>query len=370
MKWVPVGLLVLGTLLTMACEGGKLMVGVVLPQTGVNKGYGASLQAGIKLALDDAVARNSPPGIEAQYRDSLSHPEYAAKEASELFKAGALIVIGGATTPEAMAMIPEAEKATRVIISPSASKPGLAETSNLFFRTVPSDDFEAEVAADFLVTQKKAKTILVLFQQGLYSEGLLPVFTAKVANLGGKITDKLPIGPTDWDKAIGEALAASKPDAIFICAYSEETLAALGMVRNAKFGGSVCTTSAFDAANSVKRAGAAAEGVFVPLVRLDIGSQQEPMKSFVARFKAANKGAAPDLFAAYGYDAALAALYALEGSPPKEASELLVRLMSLGGRQGVTGKLAFDKSGNIAHHPRMHVIRNGNFEDCDPSPTS
>jgi len=370
MRWVSGGFVVLGALLTAACGGGKLMVGVVLPQSGINKGYGASLGAGIKLALDEAVAKQSPPGIEAQYRDSLSHPEYAAKEAAELFKGGALIVIGGATTPEAMAMIPEAEAAKRVIISPSASKPGLAESSNLFFRTVPSDDFEAEVCADFLVTHKKAKTVLVLFQQGLYSEGLLPVFSAEVAKLGGKITDKLPIGPTDWDKAISDALAAGKPDAIFICAYGEETLAALGIVRNAKFAGLVCATSAIDAGNVVKRAGAAGDGVFVPLVRLDTGSQQEPMKSFVARFKAANKGATPDLFAAYGYDAALAALYALEGVPPKDNSELLVRLMSLGGRLGVTGKLAFDKSGNIVHHPRMHVINNGSFEDCDPSPAS
>jgi hypothetical protein len=44
--------------------------------------------------------------------------------------------------------------------------------------------------------------------------------------------------------------------------------------------------------------------------------------------------------------------------------------MSLGGKQGVTGKLEFDKSGNIIHHPRMHVIKNGKLEDCDPTPAS
>jgi len=370
MRRVSIVALALGAMLTAACGGRKLMVGVVLPDSGVNKLYGASLKAGIKLALDDAVAKQSPPGIEAQYRDSLSHPEYAAKEAGELFKAGALIVIGGATSPEAMAMIPEAEAAKAVIISPSASKPGLAESSNLFFRTVPSDEFEAVVAARFLVNQRKAKTVLVLDQQGLYSEGLLPLFTAEVSRLGAKVTDKLPIGPTDWDKAISDSLAASKPDAIFICAYSEEALAALGVVRSAKYDGSICATSAFDTGDVARRAGAASEGLFVPLVRLDLESQQEPMRSFVKRFKAANKGVAPDLFAAYGYDAALAALYALEGPPLKDHGEVLVRLMSLGDRQGVTGKLQFDKSGNIVHQPRMHVFKNGKFEDCDPTPAS
>ena len=44
--------------------------------------------------------------------------------------------------------------------------------------------------------------------------------------------------------------------------------------------------------------------------------------------------------------------------------------MSLGDRQGVTGKLVFDKVGNIDHHPRMHVIKDGKFVDIDTAPLS
>jgi branched-chain amino acid transport system substrate-binding protein len=370
MRRAWVGLLLLGTLLKLACGSKKLIVGVVLPETGVDKGYGASLKAGIRLALDDAVAKQSPEGIQARYRDSLSHPEYAQKETYELFKSGALIVIGGATSAEAKFMIPEAEKAKGVIISPSASEPGLAASSNLFFRMVPSDDVEGVVAADFLVNQRKTRSILVLYQDGVYANGMLPVFTGEVTKLGAKVTDKLRIGPTDWDKPISEALAASKPDAVFICAFAEETLAALEVVRNAKHPGSVCATSAMITGDVIRRAGALAEGIFVPMVNLDLESQQEPMKSFVKRYKAANKGNAPDLYAAYGYDAAMAALYALQGRPPENTTEILQHLMSLGDKQGVTGKLAFDSGGDILHRPRIHCIRSGKLEDCDPSPVS
>jgi branched-chain amino acid transport system substrate-binding protein len=340
-----------------------LIVGVVLPESGVNKGYGASLQAGVKLAFDEAIAKGSPKGFEAQYRDSLSHPEYAAKECAELFKGGALIVIGGATSAEAKAMIPEAEKAKRVLISPSASEPGLAASSNLFFRTVPSDEFEGLVAADFLAQQRKARTIMVLFEEGLYADGMLPVFTQEVEKLGGKIVAKLPIGPTDWDKTIGDALTSSKPDAVFICAYGDEILGALAVVRGVKYPGTICTVSAIATGDDVRRAGALADGVFLPMVTIDLTSSKEPIASFVKRFKATHNGAMPDLFAAYGYDAALVALDALQGPPPKDTSELLVRIMSLGDKQGVTGKLAFDKVGNIDHHPTMHVIRDGKIVD-------
>jgi len=370
MKRFSIGLLVVAGLLTVACGGRKLVVGVVLPETGPNDGYGASLKAGIKLAFDDAVAKQSPKGIEARYRDSFSNPEYAKKETNDLYKAGALIVIGGATSPEAKWMIPEADKANKVLISPSASEPGLAASSNLFFRVYPSDNVEGVAAAGFLVTQRKARTILVLYQKGLYGEGMLKIFSDEAAKLGAKITAKFPIGPTDWDRPIGESLAAEKPDAIFICAYAEESLAALEVVRNAKFSGAICVSSAFATGDVVRRAGALADGVSIPMVDFDPASQKEPIKSFVARFKAANNGAAPDLFSAYGYDAAMAALYALQGLPPKDTAELLQRLMSLDDKQGVTGKLSFDSAGDTTSRPTMHCIRGGKFEDCANLPAS
>jgi len=370
MRRFSIGLMAVAALLTVACGGDKLIVGVVLPETGPNNKYGTSLKAGIKLALDDAVAKQSPKGIEARYRDSFSNPEYARKETEDLFKLGARIVIGGATSPEAKWMIPEAEKAKAVIISPSASESGLAASSNLFFRVYPGDDIEGVEAAGFVVNQRKARTILVLYQQGMYAEGMLPIFTGEVAKLGAKISDKLQIGPTDWDKPIGDALTAQKPDAVFICAYADETLAALEVVRNAKFQGTVCVTSAFAIGDVIRRAGALADGVVIPQLEVDLASQKEPVKSFVQRFKAANKGVAPDLFAACGYDAALTALYALEGTPPKDTTELLQHLMSLGTKQGVTGPLSFDEVGNTTHRPRMHVIKGGHFEDLDTSPRS
>lgn len=368
MRRAIVGLLALGTLFTWACGGKKVIVGVVLPESGIAKAYGPSLKAGIKLAFDEAVAENTPKGIEARYRDSMSNSEYAIKEAQELFKGGAVLLIGGATSEGARALIPEVEKTGRAIISPSATEPGLAASSNHFFRMAPADDVEGAVAASFLVTHKKAGKILIAFQKGLYADGMLPVFKADVTKLGGSITGEFPIGPTDWDKVIAEALAAQKPDAVFICGYGEEILATLSLLRNNKFAGLVCATSAISTGDVVRRAGELAEGVFVPTLKLDFASSQEPMKSFVQKYKAANRGATPDLYAALGYDAALVALYALKDPQPKNTSELLQRIMSQGDKQGVTGKLSFDAVGNTTHRPRMHVIKSGQFEDCDPSP--
>ena len=349
MKRAIVVFLALGALVTGACGGGKVIVGVVLPESGVAKAYGPSLKAGIKLAFDEAVAKNSPKGIEARYRDSMSNSEYAIKEADELFKGGAVLLLGGATSEEAKALIPAVEKAGRAIISPSATEPGLAASSNHFFRIYPADDVEGVVAASFLVTHKKVGKILIAFQKGLYADGMLPVFKSEVTKLGGSITGEFPIGPTDWDKAITEALTAQKPDAVFMCGYGEEILATLSLVRTNKYGGVICATSAISTGDVVRRAGELAEGVVVPTLTLDFGSMQEPMKSFVKSYRIANGGAMPDLYAALGYDAALVALYSLKDPQPKDNSELLQRIMSQGDKQGVTGKAELRLRGQ--HHP-------------------
>lgn len=368
MRRIFVGLLMISAALSTACGGKKLVVGVVLPESGVAKAYGPSLKAGIKLAFDDAVAKNSPRGIEARYRDSMSNPEYAIKEFQELVKGGAVLIIGGATSEEAKAMIPEARKANIVLISPSASEPGLASSGNPFFRMYPSDDTEAVVAARFLVDTRKATKILVLFQKGLYASGMLPVFKAQVGRLGGAVLDELPIGPTDWDKNINEALAARKPDAVFICGYGEEALATLSLLRSAKYEGSVCASSAIGTAKIIERAGEMAEGVFVPTISIDFDSPAETVKSFVERYKAANGGAMPDIYAAHGYDAAMLALGALKDPRPKDTTEILHRLLTMGTVRGVTGPFTFDEVGNSTHHPRMHQIQGGKFVDCDPTP--
>lgn len=368
MRRVIAVLVTIGAVLSTACGAKKLIVGVVLPESGVAKAYGPSLKAGIKLAFDDAVEKNVPRGIEARYRDSMSNPEYAIKEVQELVKGGAIMIIGGATSEEAKAMIPEVRKANIVLISPSASEPGLASSGNPFFRMYPSDDTEALVAARFLVATRKAGSILVLFQKGLYASGMLPVFKDEVGKLGATILDELPIGPTDWDKNISDALATRKPDAVFICGYGEEALATLSLLRAAKFEGSVCASSAIGTAKIIERAGAEAEGVFVPVVAIDFESQVDAVKSFVQRYKNANGGAMPDIYAAHGYDAAMMALAALRDPRPKDTNEILHRLLSMGSTRGVTGPFSFDDVGNSTHRPRMHQIRGGRFEDCDPTP--
>ncbi len=355
-------LLVSGLLVLYGCEK-KLMIGVVLAESGDAAVYGASIKTGVRLAFDEAKAAGKlPASLIIEYRDSGSDPAKAASLAEALYREGALAVIGGVTTAEAEAMIPVANKYERVLLSPSASAPHLARKSVYFFRVYPSDDLEGVKAAS-LVPGTSPK-VVVLQEDNPYTRGLLPVFLGQVNSKGGKVVATVAYGEPGWPERLRDALVAHNPDAVYLCAYGEAILQALTVVRGASFPGKIITTSAIHTATLLQKGGKLLEGVLFPLAGFDQASPQEPTRTFVKRYHEVYN-LVPDAYAAHGYDAALALMYTFEGQPPRSGRDIQLRLKGLGERRGVTGPLAFDDFGNIKHYPHAYWVRDGRAEDYD-----
>lgn len=343
----------------------KLIVGVVLPETGEMAAYGASVKSGVKLAFDDAIsAKTAPAGLVVEYRDTGSDPARAANALEALYAAGAPVVIGGATTAEARAMIPIAARKERVLISPSASAPDLARISVFFFRTFPSDDLEGVKAADLFTLAKSVRTVAILQEDNAYTRGLLPVFMGQFKSSGGTVVGSVGIGDPGWERQANDMLAAYQPKGVYICGYGEAIVEALKMLRGVNYSGVICTTSAISSAQVLKSAGSLAEGVFFPLASFDTTSQQDPVRKFVSRYHEVYK-LVPDTYAAHGYDSALAVILALKAARNPVGREVQLRLKGLAETPGVTGPLAFDDFGNIKHYLRNYWIHNGKVEDYD-----
>jgi branched-chain amino acid transport system substrate-binding protein len=344
-----------------ACSS-KIIVGVVLPETGEASAYGTSVKTGAKLAFDQAAAaRTLPPGLEVVYQDTGSSPSKGADLADALYKRGALIVIGGATSPEAKVMTRVATKYGRMLLSPSASTPDLTSKGGWFFRVYPSDEGEGVKAAQFLVQDRKVKNVLVIKEDIAYTQGLLPVFTTELTKLGGRVVGTVSVSEPNWERMVAASLSSLKPEALYVCGYGEAILAAMVEVRNTSYTGIVCTTSAISTVDLVWRGGKLVEGLFFPMVMVDMTSTKEPIAGFVKRYREAYNLQA-DIYAAHGYDAALATLYALAAPAPKSATELRSRFLTLGSKIGVTGPMNFDDTGNITEPLRVHWIREGKVE--------
>ena len=362
MKGLAVGATVL--VLAGGCNP-TVRIGVVLPETGEAAVYGSSVKSGIELAFDGAEDTQwATRSVEVLYRDSGSDPARAASAAEALFDNGALLVIGGVTSAEAKAVIPVADRMGRVLLSPSASAPELAGRSQYFFRVYPSDDLEGVKAADFLVLVRNTRSVLVLQEDNDYTRGLLPVFVGELGSHGGRVVGSVRLAGEGWQEQLRRVLALQSPDSVYICGYGEAILGALRVLRSLGFKGSICTTSAFNASSVLQRAGSLAEGVFFPLASLDVSSQKEPVRTFVARYRKIYN-LLPDIYAAHGYDAALATMYTVRELTERTGAAVRQRLRALAGMDGVMGPLAFDDYGNIKHALRNHWIHSGRVEDYE-----
>ncbi len=352
--------------LTLAGCGSKPVIGVLLPTTGSASVYGESIDSGIRLALTDVrqgTLRDEtlPADLEVVWADTGSDPQRAATELRRLVKERkAQLVIGGATSGEARALLPVLADLKAVCLSPSASQPSLTrEGDGLFFRIYPSDELEGSTAGKFLYDKIKKPSVLLYTGNTEYTRGVEPEFRNQYERLGGKVVGRVELSASGWQAESTSSLERLRPSAVYVIGYADEIVGVLQHLKVAGYGGAVVTTSAFDNSAVVQRAGALAEMVMFPLPPFDRTSDKEPVASFVQRYMRTYQRA-PDVQAAHGYDAMRLALRAMSLARPVETTELKQVLhFEISGFPGVTGPISFNDYGDVQHYPTMAIIVDG-----------
>jgi branched-chain amino acid transport system substrate-binding protein len=346
--------------------GSHPTVGILLPTTGEASGYGESIESGIRVALAEAREKDTmPPNLDLVWADTASRPERAVSEFRSLVQEkGAKIVIGGATSDEARALLPVLEETQTICLSPSASAPDLAKKSKLFYRIFPSDELEGSRAGRFLYEELKAKKIILFTANNEYTRGIEPEFRHQYQEtLGGTIATSVDVTSAGWQEEAKRALSADAPDAAYIVGYADQILDVLRFLSEQKFSGKICTTSAFYSGKVIQEAGELAEGVFFPLPPFDRTSENPYVQAFVTRYMDTYQRA-PDVFAAHGYDAMKVVLKAVSIAHPVETPEL-AKALHFTEFQGVTGPIRFDDYGDVKHYPKMFLVKDGQVLSYD-----
>ncbi len=355
-------------LLVLSACGGPPVVGILLPTTGQASTYGESIESGIRVALSEARERNDlPEGFEVVWADTRSDPQVAVEELRRLVKErGVKMVVGGATSDEARAIIPVLDELALVCLSPSASAPDLAKKSKHFFRIYPSDELEGSRAGQFLYDKLRAKTTLVFVGDTEYTRGIEPEFRQKyVENLGGKIVGRISILDADWQDRARKALAGESPQAVYIIGYAGDIATVIRFLRQEGYDGRLVTTSAFYSGKVIQDLGEMADGVFFPLPPFDRMSDDELIQRFVRRYMDTYQRA-PDVFAAHGYDAMRIVIAVMKIASPPETPEIEKALhFGISEFKGVTGPILFDDYGEVKHYPKMFIVNDGNVVSYD-----
>ncbi len=355
----------IGMILVAGLLGGcnsKPIVGVILPSTGAAASYGESIESGIRLALADARAQQQlPEGFEVVWADTGSDPERAVADLRMMASEHDVkMVIGGATSAEAIAMLPELDELGIVCLSPSASAPGLAGRSRMFFRIYPSDELEGFTAGNFLYARLRKHRVLLFTGDTEYTRGIKPEFLKQFEeSLGGTVVDTITLVEDGWRQRAATVIDRNSVDAAYVIGYAEEILDVVLFLHERGFVGRIVTTAAFYSGQVIREAGEAAEGILFPLPPFDRTSEKEPVLSFVNRYMDAYERA-PDVFAAHGYDAMGLTIRIMNYAKPPEKMEILKALnFGVSEYMGVTGPILFDDHGDVKHYPKMFIVKGG-----------
>ena len=270
------------------------------------------------------------------------------------------MLIGGATSAEAVALIPEVEDLEVVCLSPSASAPGLAQRSRHFFRIYPSDELEGHTAANFLHERLAKHQVLLFTGDTEYARGIKPEFLKQYQeSLGGTVVADLALADEGWQAEAAGILDQNGVEAVYAIGYAEDILEVVRFLSETGFEGRIITTSAFYSGQVIREAGEAAEGILFPLPPFDRTSEKEPVLSFVNKYMDTYQRA-PDVFAAHGYDAMGLTIQVMSFAKPPETLEILKALnFGVAEFMGVTGPILFDDYGDVKHYPMMFIVQGG-----------
>lgn len=343
-----------------------IRIAVAGPMTGDQSKQGTDLKNGVELAVTEWNEKGGVLGkkIELMVGDDQHDPKQAVAIANKFVDSGVKGVIGHWNSS---ASIPASEvyhQANIPMITPASTNPQVTDRgySNVF-RVCGRDDQQGKVAAEFVVTQLKAKRVAVLHDKTTYGQGLADEFKKSLEVLsGGRVEVVYYGGITQGDKdfrGVLTTVASKKPDVFFFGGiYPEGGL----LVKQAKEVGLKAPMVSGDGVIDpvfVKIAGKSADGTYLTFSpdTTKMPTAQEVLKRYRARY------GEPGPYSFYAYDATQVLLRAIQSAGSTDGSKINQAIHQIH-YDGITGRIQFDSKGDLLTTQYVvWITKNGTFEE-------
>jgi branched-chain amino acid transport system substrate-binding protein len=207
-------------------------IGALAALSGNAAYLGEDSQRAIQLAILDRDNTLLDHRIELVVTDSGCDAE-VAKIATELVveDEDVIGIIGPTCSVAAETAVPIVESLRLTLISPAATASQLTNTDSeaggtwqpCFYRTAPSDAAQAQLAAEFAISQLNARTAAIIYDETAVSNDLHVAFADAFQALGGQITFQSSISPSDRNVVeILRGAGGAKPDVLYLPVFEPE----------------------------------------------------------------------------------------------------------------------------------------------------
>lgn len=334
--------------------------------SGAQGHYGKGMEYAAKIAIEEANAKKFQIGgqtvqFELLSEDDQADPKAGAAAAQRLVDAGVTAVIGhfnsGTSIPASRiyyaAGIPQ--------VSPAATNPVLTNQGyKSVFRVINTDAQLGFYAGKYAVEGRKFQRIGIIDDRTAFGQGMADEFKKSVLAAKGNIvgysytTDK----SVDFN-AILTNFKSKKVDVVFFGGLDPQAGPMARQMKQLQMDAVLMGGGGFTNKNFIDGAGPGAEGS----LSWDYGLPLEKMpggKSLIEKMKA-KYNVETDLFAPFSYDATWVVVNAIvkaNSTNPK----VFVPMLAATDHDGVTGKIKFDKKGDLIDPPAtLFEVKNGEW---------
>lgn len=334
-----------------AAEDGVLRLGVCLSLSGEYGEHGLIELAGAKIRVAELNAGDGGGRrVELVVKDTGSDPSLAALAVSELAQSGVRVIIGPAISDFIPAMREAAFRHDAVLISPSATLPGLGKRGDRIFSVMFGDDFQGKALAAFCLERMAFhRAAIIRNSASAYSGSIAAAFREAFVQGGGAIVaEETYATPTadayDVDfTPLLERVGGAGPEVVLLPAYHDEIAAIVSQATRIGLRAHFCGGDSWDNASVFVASGTGIAGAFFVTVS-NPGADNPLMARFRKLLDNSNDRYATES-SVTGYDAVTVAVEASRGAG--DTGEIVSRLHSFRDFPLATGAVTYDPDAGV-----------------------
>lgn len=338
--------------------------GVAGAHSGDLASYGIPSVNAAKIVVDKVNADGGINGkkIELMIEDDVCKPEVATNTATKLVSQGVDVVLGHICSGATKAALPIYTNAEILVMSPSATNPGLTKSGNYpsFFRTIAPDDAQAKVDVEFVLNELGYTKVAVVHDKGDYGKGFAE-FARTYLEESGKaevvLFEGVTPGAVDYS-AVVQKIKRSGAEAVMFGGYHPEASKIISMMRKKRLDTTFISDDGVKDQTFIKVAGEDAEGAYASGPKDTAGN---PLAQMAVQEHKDTFGSDPGAFYKNAYAAALAMVNAIEKAGSTELADLKKALQTEKVETPV-GNIYFNEQGDaVGVGFSVYQVQNGVF---------
>ena len=361
---------------TLTTKAKRLVVGCVVPLSGPRRQIGRRILNGMMLAAGGLSSGKASNPVVLVVRDSQGDPATARSAVESLAADEKTMVIAGPVVGKAARAAAAKAEELKIPMLTLSSGTGITELGKYIFRLFPTNQRQIDSLVSHAGGRLGFKRFAILHPNNRYGRILARYFHREVRRKGGHIASTIPYSTDTTDfSSIARRLRRVRIQGLFI----PDSYQRVGLIARYLAVQRIPISTLFGLGPRVKRkpiyllgtnewhspkilqmAASYLEGAMFTTAFTPMG-EGAPTSRFLAEFRQRYKRT-PSYLEAFGYDLISLLIHLSKTRQLTSRDALRHLLVNMPVFQGVTGRIAFDATGNLKTPMQLLTIKNRAFQ--------